>query len=343
MSNAKTAEYNEEDLKSAYYNISKHIDEDIIDDIDVNFVGIDKWFSHDAQVSFSKIRRAIQSIDNKNIRYFFWVLMSEAIRVGSNDRTSTCKLHSRSKEELSQRKVDVIKEFKSIAQRGMEDYIMFKQKLYQEHNADAFYFRGKTEIVWGNSQKKIESDNKFDLLVSSPPYGDNHTTVTYGQSSYLPLQWIDPNDITCPYDYVKTTQEIDRQSLGGRIDRKKLGDRCAPLYKKSQSIKDFIDSIPEKEKYRYDKTISFIADFDDSLDHIVEAMNDKAFYIWTIGNRFVGGREVPNAKVLQDLMEYRGYTLFFRAERQILNKKQPRKNNYSKTMEKEVILIFHKE
>ena len=86
-----------------------------------------------------------------------------------------------------------------------------------------------------------------------------------------------------------------------------------------------------------------MADFDDSLDHIVNAMSNDAFFIWTIGNRFVGGREVPNAEVLQDLMQYRGYSLFFRAERQILNKKQPKKNNFSKTMEKEVILIFHKE
>ena len=64
--------------------------------------------------------------------------------------------------------------------------------------------------------------------------------------------------------------------------------------------------------------------------------------IWTIGNRFVGGREIPNDQILVELMESRGIMLFERAERQILNKKQARKNSCSQTMEKEHILIFRK-
>ena len=71
-------------------------------------------------------------------------------------------------------------------------------------------------------------------------------------------------------------------------------------------------------------------------------MKDDAYYIWTIGNRFVGKREIPNAEILQDLMESYGLALFFKAERQILNKIQPKKNNYSRTMEKEKIMIFHR-
>ena len=59
----------------------------------------------------------------------------------------------------------------------------------------------------------------FNLLVTSPPYGDNQTTVTYGQFSYLPLQWIPFEDIdeSIELDYLKTTQEIDSKSLGGQI------------------------------------------------------------------------------------------------------------------------------
>lgn len=343
LSKAKTTAYDEAELKEAYLKIISHISSDVSESIDIHFGSLDKWFTREAQISFSKIRRAIQSIEDKSIRYFFWVLMSEAIRVGSNDRTSTFKLHRRSEDELSHRKVDVIKEFFSISKRGIDDYVLFKSKLKQEHHADNFDFRGNREIVWGDTLQKIETDNKFNLLVSSPPYGDNHTTVTYGQSSYLPLQWIDPADVSCPYDYIKTTQEIDRLSLGGRIDRRKLSEKSSVLFKKSKSARNFIETIPDNEKPKYNKTLAFIIDFDDSLDHIVNAMSNDAFFIWTIGNRFVGGREVPNAEVLQDLMQYRGYSLFFRAERQILNKKQPRKNNFSKTMEKEVILIFHKE
>ena len=198
------------------------------------------------------------------------------------------------------------------------------------------------DIRWGNTKESIETDTEFDLLVSSPPYGDNHTTVTYGQTSYLPLQWIDPKDLSCPYDYVKTTQEIDRRSLGGQTIKKEVMVSIAPVYTKAPTLKSFFEGVPADEQEKYYKTLSFIADFDKSLDKIVANMKDDAFYIWTIGNRFVGNREVPNDQVLIELMESRGIQLFERAERQILNKKQPKKNNFSKTMEKEHILIFHR-
>ena len=56
-----------------------------------------------------------------------------------------------------------------------------------------------------------------DLLVTSPPYGDNPSTVPYGQYSYLPLQWIDLDDIHEDIDssYLRSTHEIDTRSLGG--------------------------------------------------------------------------------------------------------------------------------
>jgi hypothetical protein len=141
---------------------------------------------------------------------------------------------------------------------------------------------------------------------------------------------------------LKTTQEIDRQSLGGHINSKSLQKDMERLFEKSSSLANFYATIPEKDRRKYKKTISFIADFDESLGVITKSMKTDAFYIWTIGNRFVDGREVPNDKILKDLMEFRGISLFFDAERRILNKKQARRNSSSQTMEKEHILIFHK-
>lgn len=342
LSKAKTTTYDILKLRITLDNIKDHIAQDNSTTIDISFSSIDKWFSTEAQISFSKIRRAINAEEDINYRYFFWVLMSEAIRVGSNDRTSTFKLHRRSAGELKYRNVNIIQKFLSIAACGISDYELFSDKLKSEHNVAELNFRGKTEIVWGNSQLGINSKRKFNLLLSSPPYGDNHTTVTYGQTSYLPLQWIPSNDIECPYDYLRTTQEIDRQSLGGKIDNKSLEVRRVALFEKTKHLRDFYSNIPNEEKAKYKKTIAFIADFEESLRNIIKVMSDDAYYIWTIGNRFVGGREIPNAEVLQDLMEHYGISLFFKAERQILNKKQASKNNHSRTMEKEQILIFHR-
>ena len=336
LSQAKTTNYDIAQLNDSFEKVKQHIENDKSTSIEVAFNTIDKWFTKEAQIAFSRIRRAIVDEPNGSIRKFLWVLMSEAVRTGSNDRTSTFKLHQRSPEELERRHVNVIQEFYDLVLQGISDFKYFQDKI---HEKNCRY--GNATIKWGNTQKGIDSEQKFGLLVSSPPYGDNHTTVTYGQTSYLPLQWIDPNDIGCPYDYLKTTQEIDRQSLGGSINRKALSGQRDRLIEKSKSFEDFYFSIPEQDKERYNKTISFIADFDESLDSITSVMDKDAFFIWTIGNRTVGGREIPNAQILIDLMQYRGFDLFFSADRQISNKIQPKKNNFSKTMDKEDILIFH--
>ena len=342
LSKAKAEKYDIHQLKEVCKVVLDKISKDEETTVAVTFRNIDKWFNPDIQIGLSKIRRAIQTVDSQLIRYFLWVIMSEVIRTGSNDRTSTFKLHRRSEEDIQKRDVNIIKEFTILVNRGIDDVALYWDKLTKETELNEEFHNVEADIRWGDTKELIERDTRFDLLVSSPPYGDNHTTVTYGQTSYLPLQWIDPIDLSCPYDYVKTTQEIDRRSLGGQTKKKEIMAAIATLYAKTPALKSFVDSVPADEKDKYYKTLSFIADFDQSLEKIVASMKDDAFYIWTIGNRFVGNREIPNDKVLIELMESREIELFERAERQILNKKQSKRNNYSKTMEKEHILIFHK-
>lgn len=341
LSKAKTACYDLVGFEQSLQSITKHIQNDHDTNVDVDFVNINKWFNQDIQVALSKIRRAIMAEPNPDYRIFFWVIMSEAIRIGSNDRTSTFKLHVRSQEDIQKRNVSIIDEFLGYSKRGIEDLAAYRRKLQDEHLLDGHNYSGTSRVVWGNTQKKIETDTTFDLLVSSPPYGDNHTTVTYGQTSYLPLQWIDPKDIDCPYDYLKTTQEIDRQSLGGRINGTAISKVIDTLFMKTPTLAKFYERVPIADQEKYKKTLSFIADFDESLDIMTKVMKPNAFYIWTIGNRYVGGREIPNSEILIDLMENRGIPLFFDAERRIMNKKQARRNKSSQTMEKERILIFH--
>ena len=57
------------------------------------------------------------------------------------------------------------------------------------------YYRGDITVRLGDSAKLKPAQDIHDLLVTSPPYGDNTSTVPYGQYSYLPLQWIDLHDI----------------------------------------------------------------------------------------------------------------------------------------------------
>lgn len=343
LAKAKTATYDIDTLSESFYTIMDMLQSDNTQDIDVNFNGINKWFNKRIQIDLSKIRRAIKQLECDEIRCFFWVVFSEVIRTGSNDRTSTFKLHQRTNENIKERNIDVINSFSELCERSLHDFAIFKMKLQSKGLVYNNKYTKKAITVWGNSMKKIETNQKFDLLVSSPPYGDNHTTITYGQHSYLELQWIPREDLpqNIDFDFLRTTQEIDSQSLGGRVNSKYIQEIIELTIEKIPALKKFFFEIPKEEYRKYYKTIAFINDFECCLDKIVKSMNYDAFYVWTIGNRRVAKREIPNDIILVDLMKKNGINLYYTAERKILNKKQPRKNNFSKTMEKERVLIFH--
>ena len=312
--------------------------------MDVSFKGIDKWFTRDVQVSLSRIRRAILEIPDKEVRSFFWIIMAEVIRIDSNDRTSTFKLHQREEREIASRHSDVIKDFFSLADRGIVDLDFFREKIENKGFLVGNRYSAPIEVKWGNSMLGVSSSQKFDILVSSPPYGDNQTTVTYGQHSYLPLQWIPRSELPAEvdYDFLRTTQEIDSRSLGGRSNKRHVKELICSISRRIPSLGSFLARIPLEEIEKYYKTVSFIADFEQSLQAIIPAMRDNAIYVWTIGNRYVNKREVPNDQILIDLMANHGIPLIFDAERTILNKKQAKRNRSSRTMEKERILIFQK-
>ncbi len=344
IAQAKVSSFDLELITNRLNTLILRIKNDSLDSIDIQFPSIDKWFIKQVQIDLSKIRRNILKEKNRNIRKFFWVIMAEVIRIDSNDRTSTFKLHRRTEENILKRTVDVISDFEILCRRGISDIALFRDKLQDRKLLENNVYIKPNAVCWGNTVDKIHSDLKFDLLVSSPPYGDNHTTVTYGQHSYLQLQWIDSSDLdfSIEYDYLRSTQEIDRQSLGGRIDSKKIAKKLSVTLNTIPSLKEFYENIPAAEHPLYNKTISFIQDFEKSLDVIVRSMKNNAFYVWTIGNRNVNKREIPNDKILIDLMRNKGIDLIFSVEREILNKKQSKRNRSSKTMEKERILIFQR-
>lgn len=326
--------------------INSRIDKDKSEEIFIPFQNIDKWFKKNIQTELSKIRRAIMQEEDIHVRRFFWIVMAEVIRISSNDRTSTYKLHLRTEEEIEKRNISALDEFIKLAERSIKDLEKFKTKLYELSliKGEAGCYKGETTVKWGNTLEKINSSSTFSLLVSSPPYGDNHTTVTYGQHSYLQLQWIDRKDIdeNIDFDFLRTTQEIDRKSLGGVVDRKSIAGQRRIILEKSLSLREFVNSFDIREQDKLNKVIVFIYDFYKSLDVIIPKLDKGAYLVWTIGNRHVQKKEVPNDKILIDLMRDRDITLIHEAERAILNKIMPSRNKITQTMTKEKILIFQK-
>lgn len=341
VSQVKTHIYSDT-LKLSFNNFKKRLCRARSQKIDVAFKNIDKWFKNEVQIELSQIRRLINQEDDLFIRKFYWVTLAEVIRLTNNDRTSTFKMHIRAKEEIDNRNLSPKEYFVKICQRSINDIFEVKNKLEENNLLENHEYKYDVEVAWGDSKKKLNTDKKFNLLVTSPPYGDNHTTVTYGQFSYLPLQWIPVEDINenISMNYLDVIQEIDSRSLGG----KNISDYSTiekELFRKSKTLKKFFENFNSEERLKARKVVSFIYDLDITIDNVLEKMMPNSFFAWTVGNRNVNNKEVENDKILTELLATKGINIFTDLEREILSKRMPDKNNFSKTMSKEKILIYN--
>ncbi|GJN57106.1 hypothetical protein HZP39_05485 [Elizabethkingia anophelis] len=343
LSQVKTSFYSIEELIDAEKRLNSAIIADSSDSIEITFVNINKWFTNNIQVELSKIYRAIRNEQSLKIRKFFWVVLAETIRLTSNDRTSTFKMHMRSIEEINLRQVSALKTFVSVSKKNIKNINDYISVLVENGHIKNGKYAKNADVVWGDTNAEIKTDKTFNLLVTSPPYGDNQTTVTYGQFSYLPLQWIPIEDIdnTISIDYLRTAQSIDNKSLGGQI-KEDIKDIEEKVFAKSKTLKKFINQFKDGERKKAEKVTRFINDLDNSIDKMLPKMNKDSFLVWTIGNRNVNKQVVQNDLILRELFIYKGVSLFTDLEREILSKRMPGRNNFSNMMSKEKIIIFKK-
>jgi len=340
ISQVKTHIYSE-GIKASFDKLVERLDNKSSKKVDVQFRNIDKWFKKDVQIELSNIRKAILEEGNQFYRKLFWVTLAEVIRLTSNDRTSTFKMHMRPLEEIERRNLSPKEIFKKIGERNVEDILSVKLELEKKDFIKDNNYIFDVDIAWGDSKEKINTEKKYNLLVTSPPYGDNHTTVTYGQFSYLPLQWIPIKDIDecVTMNYLDVIQEIDSCSLGGK-NLKEYSVIEESLFTKSKTLKRFFEKFSEEEQIKAKKVLSFINDLNITLDNILEKMNPGSYMVWTIGNRNVNNKEVKNDDILTELLSSKKVDLITDLDRDILSKRMPGRNNFSSTMSKEKILIF---
>lgn len=310
-------------------------------EVAVSFKGIDKWFLKEVQLELSTIYLAIKAEPSKWARKIFWLALSNTVRSTCNSRSSTYKLHIKSEEQID--KIGSAKDiFKKNLLRSFENIRSQKEILTKNGHLKRSKSISKVTIKNVDAKLRKKSKQKFDLLISSPPYGDNSTTVTYGQFSYLPLQWIDLSDINEKIDpsILSYQNAIDSSSLGGSL--KESEDKRIKLANRSSSLETCIEKILEVNPDNTKKLISFIYDLDLSLENAIDELRENAYMIWTLGNRRISDIEVPLDKIMRELLESRGCTYVYEIERMIPSKRMASRNQIASTMGKESVLIMRR-
>ena len=160
------------------------------------------------------------------------------------------------------------------------------------------------------------SNGEFDITITSPPYGDNHTTVPYGEFSYLPMKWINSSDLDLEgweFDYCSS---IDNHSMGGSKKKKVTNSENYEL------IEPFLDKICNRKK---SKVEGFFADYFDALEEIVR-ITDKNIAL-TLGNRTVDRVKINLSDITKTFIERRGFSISDETTRTIPVKRIPSKTS----------------
>ena len=328
-------------LKEKAKELLARIGEDSRRTVEASFPNRDKWFSHEVQIVLSKLRRAISAENALWARRFFWVALAETARATSNSRTSTFKLHIRTQEDIEDRTCEPMATFKKALARNIQHYEEQATKLSESGQLVRGHYQREIAVSLADV-RKVKGQADLDIIVTSPPYGDNTTTVPYGQYSYLPLQWVDLWDIdrAIDADCLASTHEIDTRSLGG--SRRVTKEEADYIKDRSPAFREYIESLDEQPRDRAIRVTAFFRDLDGCLSPIIEGLRPGGLMVWTLGNRKVGGKRVPLDRILADLLEAHHGTLLCKLTRRISSKRMAPKNNIADTMSSETILVMRK-
>ena len=113
-------------------------------------------------------------------------------------------------------------------------------------------------------------DGGFDLVVTSPPYGDSQTTVAYEQFSWFANVWLGLD--------TRSSGNLGREMMGG-MKKGVLETGCPEID----------ESISRMEEKFAVKNYSFYEDYGKSIANISKNVKEGGYACFVVGNRNSGG------------------------------------------------------
>lgn len=287
---------------------------------DFYFDNMEKWYREDISNSLKRIRKSIIQIEDAQCRSFYWCMFSNIARKYSNSRSSTYKLHIRTDEQIERMSNNAIEDFLTA--------ITLELDKYKKHSESFNLFKSDILI------KILDFDDQFfDLSITSPPYGENQTTVPYGQFSSLALNWIPDEELALEGWEKNNYSIIDTQSLGGMNSLSIIDERDIKL------IMPYLNKISER-KHR--KVIRFFSDYFRFLNELCRVT--KKYIVLTLGNRTVDGINIDLTDISCQYLENHNFINVEKSSRDIPYKRIPKTtsnvdNKSVQSMNSEYVLI----
>lgn len=325
IARAKTRSYDEELLWFEYRDIKAKIltNTDCGQEMEIPAIrNIDYWYRDEVIRDLGRIRYILK---NGNYRYidFFLALFALICRNQSLTRKGEFKRYRVKQADADKTQNKVFSTFLSHA-RAMID--VFANEAAPMANSQPIY---------ANSEDAFPEHLEYDVVISSPPYGDSRTTVAYGQFSSFGLDWISG------IGEVKNETNIDSAGLG------RQGELNADL-QHFGILSELVDSIRRLDSKRAKDVLYFFNGYYKALKNTVGHIKSNGKICLVVGNRRVKGIQVPLDQITASFLESMGMKFDVIFARNIHNKVMPARNSptntrdmTSETMSKEFIVVFN--
>jgi len=291
---------------------------------------LDFWFKPVVVRKLSYLRSFIDEIKDKTIRTFFQVAFSETVRDSSNTRSEEFKLYRYDEERLRRFNPDVFGIMCQKLQRnrpGLESFLKIIEGLDRQAVAHIYDF---------NTVNGIPSDyvepSSVDIVITSPPYGDSHTTVAYGQYSRLSAAWLGLSE----------PANIDNKLMGGKVYKQIPDFPC-------EKLNTTLSQIRKQDEKRAREVASFYLDLQESIANVAKAIRHSGYACYVVGNRKVKGLMLPTDDAIRCLFENHSFRYVDTFLRSIPNKRMPLRNSptniagaLDNTMVNEFIVVMQK-
>lgn len=281
-----------------------------------NITNLDFWIQKDAQKDLLTIFSCITQCASEAIQNLFILAFSETMREVSYTRNNEFKLFRM--KDYENYKPHVYGIFSKNLESLIKNYLDFYQPKLHSLSFNLI------NSSFTNTQQE------FDCILTSPPYGDSKTTVAYGQFSTFINEWLG----------FREARKLDSQLMGG-VKSKKLYDKGV--------MREYIKEINKKDSKRALEISSFYFDLEKSIQSLVDSINidGKVFYV--VGNRRVKNIELPTDKFITEAFCKNGFRHLETIKRKISNKSMPLRNSptnktgiLSNTMNEEYIVVCEK-
>jgi DNA modification methylase len=283
------------------------------------FTNIFHWFNRNVIEELSIVKEQIEtSYPNGKLRDFFNVCFSMTIRKTSNIAfdDNPYFIRAMTKEDLRNHAPDVFASFEKQIVGGVERMKEFHRLCPKEVKARVFL---------ADSRSIPLEDGSVDLIVTSPPYGEESHTMSYSRFSKLSLLWMG-----------MSSSELNRYS------RKTLGGQIVFPRPYSDLLDASMKEVSKKSKARAREMFSFFWDYAKCLQEMFRVMKSGGHCCVVIGDRSVAGVAVSNGELTKQLGELYGFKHVQTYQREIPKKVLPRRDYKVELINRENIIILRK-